>query len=224
MTTSTTSSATKPEVVLPLACAPHVDASTLTLDQVRMILAIKVKTDRLRQALRKDPLWSMKIDLPGRGFHVPSEPRRPLLLCDQLPWPALLTLNDCAEEAAALAKCSFSELLTFAISICPYEHYPVLLQHFSHKAGILLTAKVLSPYIQGLRRKEASIKDGARKGATKSAQTRRKQSKVPAPEILKQEAQKLIDSHYSKSDVAGILAKRYDVTPTTIRRKLAVAK
>lgn len=30
-------------------------------------------------------------------------------------------------------------------------------------------------------------------------------------------------SHYAKQDVAGILAKRYDVTPTTIRRKLNAA-
>ncbi|MEN5424722.1 hypothetical protein ABE607_17875, partial [Comamonas aquatica] len=32
-----------------------------------------------------------------------------------------------------------------------------------------------------------------------------------------------LHSHYAKQDVAGILAKRYDVTPTTIRRKLNAA-
>ena len=49
------------------------------------------------------------------------------------------------------------------------------------------------------------------------------ESKVPAPQDLQREADKLMASHYAKQDVAGILAKRYDVTPTTIRRKLNAA-
>ena len=87
----------------------------------------------------------------------------------------------------------------------------------------MLVHQVTDNFLRRISSAKARIKAGARKGADKSAHTRRKQSKVPAPQDLKREADKLMASHYAKQDVAGILAKRYDVTPTTIRRKLNAA-
>lgn len=207
---------------LPIECAPHVDLD-LTDQQARILLAIKTKTEQLRKKLREDPLWGSPVYLPPRGFKPRQATSEPLL-CDQLPWPALLTLENCAEESAALAQCTETELLSYAIQISPYEHVVVLIQHLSHREGVQKAARLLSPYVQTLRHKEARIKDGARKGGEKSAQTRRKQSKAPAPEVLKHEAEKLLGSHHSKRDIAGILANRYGVEATTIRRKLQLAE
>jgi hypothetical protein len=206
---------------LPIECAPHVELD-LTTQQVRTMLAIQAKTEQLKQTLRQDPLWGTPVYLPPRGFPLKPEASEQVL-AGQLPWPALLTLANCAEETAVLAQCSVKELLLYAIQICPYQHVAVLIQFLSHKEGVQASAKALSPYIRQLRDKDARIKAGARKGADKSAHTRRKQSKVPAPQDLQREADKLMASHYAKQDVAGILAKRYDVTPTTIRRKLNAA-
>ena len=206
---------------LPIECAPHVDLE-LTEQQARTMLAIQAKTEQLKQTLRQDPLWGTPVYLPPRGFPLKPEASEQVL-AEQLPWPALLTLANCAEETAVLAQCSVKELLLYAIQICLYQHVAVLIQFLSHQEGVQASAKALSPYIRQLRDKEARIKAGARKGADKSAHTRRKQSKVPAPQDLQREADKLMASHYAKQDVAGILAKRYDVTPTTIRRKLNAA-
>ena len=207
---------------LPIECAPHVELD-LTAQQARTMLAIQAKTEQLRQKLRKDPLWGSPVYLPPRGFK-PHQATSDPLLCDQLPWPALLTLENCAEESAALAQCTETELLSYAIQICPYEHVVVLIQYLSHQEGIQKTSRLLSPYVQSLRHKELRIKNGARKGGEKSAKTRRKQSKTLAPVVLQHEAQKLLDSHHSQRDIAGILANRYGVTATTIRRKLRSAE
>ncbi|MFZ7338413.1 hypothetical protein ACLS0R_19495, partial [Comamonas jiangduensis] len=206
---------------LPIECAPHVELD-LTARQARTMLAIRAKTEQLKQTLRQDSLWGTPVYLPPRGFPLKPETSKQVL-AEQLPWPALLTLANCAEETAVLARCSVKDLLLYAIHICPYQHVAVLIQFLSHQEGIQASAKALSPYIRQLRDKVARIKEGARKGADKSAHTRHKQSKVPAPQDLKREADKLMASHYAKQDVAGILAKRYDVTPTTIRRKLNAA-
>lgn len=164
-------------------------------------------------------MWGTPVYLPPRGFPLKPETDEQVL-AEQLPWPALLTLANCAEETAVLARLSVQDLLLYAIQICPYQHVAILIQFLSHKEGIQASAKALSPYIRKLRDKEARIKEGARRGGNNSVRIRRKESKLPTAQDIQREAEKLLATHYAKQEVAGILAKRYNVTPTTIRRKL----
>ena len=119
---------------LPIECAPHVGLD-LTAKQARTMLAIQAKTEQLKQSLRRDPLWGTPVYLPPRGFPLKPETSEQVL-AEQLPWPALLTLANCAEETAVLAQCSVKELLLYAIQICPYQHVAVLIQFLSHKEGV----------------------------------------------------------------------------------------
>ena len=84
-------------------------------------------------------------------------------------------------------------------------------------------AKILSPLIRGLKAKEARIKQGASVGGKKSARTRQSNAKTPSIARLLQERQRLLDSGKDVKDVAGILAQRYGVDPSTVRRKLHAA-
>ncbi|VTU28404.1 hypothetical protein [Variovorax sp. PBL-E5] len=60
----------------------------------------------------------------------------------------------------------------------------------------------------------------ARVGGLASAVKRRASSKVPAPERLRQERQKLVEEGKGSRDVASILAKRYGCSADHIRKQL----
>ncbi len=221
MTKFSPSSALQTNATLPLVCAPHVAAVTDEV-KVRMMLVIHDVTEQLRERLQADPLWGSEVHLPPRGFRPRSlhGAEKPRTLGDQLAWPSLLTMGSCLEKASQEAGCEREELLMFAMFICPYEYLPHLLQYASFQAGIKDTARLLSPVVQSLKAKEARIRRGASIGGQKSAKTRAQGAKTPSVEILRREAQKLLDIGKESSAVAGILSSRYGVTSTTIRRKL----
>ncbi|MNV68504.1 hypothetical protein D3C71_1613620 [compost metagenome] len=141
-------------------------------------------------------------------------------IADQFPWPALLTWEGCASKAAIRSDCTKREVLEFALSICPYAHIPTVLNFIAKDEGIADAAKILSPIIRGLKAKESRIKAGASVGGKKSARTRQSNSKTPDAAKLLQERSHLMESGRSASEVAGILAQRYGVHPSTIRLKL----
>ena len=193
-----------------------------TPSQLRMLKSIAIETEATRAALRSDPSWGVPVTLPARGFApvVNNQCQLQTTLPDTFPWPALLTLEDCADNAAHSANCTKHDLLKFAISICPYEHIVTVLNFIGMGQGIAATAKALSPLIRGLKAKEARIKQGASVGGKKSARTRQSISKTPGIAELLQERERLIKSGREAREVAGILAQRYGVQPGTIRRKL----
>ncbi len=189
---------------------------------LRMAQSIAVETEVTRTKLRGRSLWGCSIQLPVRGFVPVAQRSRQsnILLADMLPWPALLTREECAKRAARRAGCTHEEILHFALSICPFEHIVLLINHIGHVGGIADAAKVLSPLIRGLKAKEERIKQGASIGGKKSAKSRAKQSTVPGPAKLLQERQRLLDAGKDSRDVASILAQRYVAHPSTIRKKL----
>ena len=142
--------------------------------QLRMLQSIATETEATRTALRSDPSWGFPVANPARGFAPLIKHQRQLetTLADMLPWPALLTLQGCADNAAHSADCTKRDILQFALSICPYEHIVTLLNFIGVGQGIAETAKALSPLILGLKAKEARIKHGAGVGGKKSARTR----------------------------------------------------
>ncbi len=95
-----------------------------------------------------------------------------------------------------------------------------LLNFTAQYSAITKVAKILSPLIRGLKDKEARIKQGASVGGVKSARERQKKSNVPQLAKLLQERQGLLDSGKDLKETAGILARRYGVDASTIRRKL----
>lgn len=195
-----------------------------TASQLRMLQSIATETEATRADLRSDPGWGFPVALPARGFApvIKRQYQLETTLPDTFPWPALLTLEDCAENAARRAGCTKQDLLKFALSICPYEHIVTVLNFIGMGQGIAATAKALSPLIRGLKAKEARIKQGASVGGKKSARTRQSNSKTPSASELLQERGRLIKSGKESREVAGILAQRYGVDPGTIRRKLKV--
>lgn len=153
-----------------------------TPQQLRMFQSIAAETEFTRAALRSDPSWGFPVTLPVRGF-APAAKRlgqRQITLADMLPWPALLTMRGCANNAALRADCAKEDLLEFALSICPYEHIVTVLNFMAMGQGISDTAKILSPLIRGLKAKEARIKQGASIGGSKSARTRQSNAKTVA--------------------------------------------
>lgn len=197
-----------------------------TPSQLRMLQSIATETEATRAALRSDPGWGFPVALPARGFApvIKRQYELETTLPDTFPWPALLTLGDCADNAARRAGCTRQDILKFALSICPYEHIVTVLNFIcmeeGRDQGIADAAKILSPLIRGLKAKEARIRQGASVGGKKSARTRQSNSKTPSVAELLQDRERLIKSGNEAREVAGILAQRYGVGPGTIRRKL----
>lgn len=193
--------------------------------QLLMYQAIAAETESTRAALRDKASWNFPVAQPARGFApIAKRQRQPeTTLADVLPWPALLTLESCASNAAQRAGCTKQEILDFALAICPFEHIVTVLNFISLDTGISDVAKILSPVIRDLKAKEARIKQGASVGGKKSARTRQTNAKTPSINEILQERGRLLDSGREASDVAGILAQRYGVHPNTIRRKLRAA-
>lgn len=193
--------------------------------QLLMYQAIAAETESTRVALRAKPNWNFPVAQPVRGF-VPAAKRQrqpETTLADLLPWSALLTLEGCAENAAQRAGCTKQKILEFALTICPFEHIVTVLNFMALDTGSANVAKILSPVIRDLKAKEARIKQGASVGGKKSARTRQTNAKTPGTNEILQERRRLLDSGREASDVAGILAQRYGVHPSTIRRKLHAA-
>lgn len=201
-----------------------IDLSALQFHSVRqreMAEAIAVATERTRALLRADELWGMSVPVPPRGF-VPKDRRvSEVHVADRLPWPSLLTLGSCADEAARMANCSSrSDVLQYAMSICSVDQIVPLMNLLDKDAGTKRVARALSQVILPLKGMEERIRLGAKRGGEKSASTRRKHSKTPPPEKLREERDKLIEQGKGKRDVAGVLAARHDVTASTINKKL----
>ena len=196
-----------------------------TPNQLLMYKAIAAETESTRAALRGKASWNFPVAQPARGFApITKRQHQPdTTLADLLPWPALLTLESCASNAAQRAGCTKQEILDFALAICPFEHIVTVLNFMSLETGISDVAKILSPVIRDLKAKEARIKQGASVGGKKSARTRQTNAKTPSINEILQERGRLLDSGREASDVAGILAQRYGVHPNTIRRKLRAA-
>ncbi len=205
----------------------RLDTLSFTLDdprEQRMLQAIADATENTRIDLRNDPSWGTPIPIPDRGFVPVARRKRVTTLADLLPWPALLTLKGCADDAACQAECgNRQEILQFAQTICPYEHLVTLVNFIANDLGIANAAKVLSPLIRGLKAKEARIKKGASEGGRKSALTRQRSSSTADAEKLLQDRQRLLDAGRDTKEIAGILAARYRVSDTTVRRKLKKA-
>ncbi|WP_306552984.1 hypothetical protein [Acidovorax sp.] len=189
--------------------------------ELGMLLAIAEATEEKRTALRDDPSWGARIPTPPRGLRTVAQRGQPLTVADYLPWPALLTMDRCADDAARRSGCEDRQtVLDFALSICPIEQWMTLLNFTAQYSAITKVAKILSPLIRGLKDKEARIKQGASVGGVKSARERQKKSNVPQLAKLLQERQGLLDSGKDLKETAGILARRYGVDASTIRRKL----
>ena len=204
------------------------DLTTVTSAPSRqrlMLESIAAETERTRTRKSAKTRRNFSVTQPVRGF-VPAAQRQhqtETTLADLLPWPALLTLEGCAENAAQNAGCTKKEILQFALSICPYEHIVTLLNYVALDKGIADTAKILSPLSRGLKAKEARIKQGASAGGKKSARTRQSDSKTRYIFEILQERERLLASGRGSSEVAGILAQRFGLHPNTIRRKLHAA-
>ena len=196
-----------------------------TPSQLLMYQAIAAETESTRVALRGKPSWNFPVAQPVRGFDpIATRQRQPeTTLADLLPWPALLTLEGCASNAAQRAGCTKQKILEFALTICPFEHIVTVLNFMALDKGSADAAKILSPLIRGLKAKEARIKQGASVGGKKSARTRQTNAKTPGITEILQERGRLLDSGREASDIAGILAQRYGVHPNTIRRQLQAA-
>ena len=196
-----------------------------TSNQLLMYQAIAAETESTRAALRGKASWNFPVAQPARGFApITKRQHQPdTTLADLLPWPALLTLESCASNAAQRAGCTKQEILDFALAICPFEHIVTVLNFMSLETGISDVAKILSPVIRDLKAKEARIKQGASVGGKKSARTRQTNAKTPATNEILQERRRLLDSGKDANVIAGILAQRYGVHPNTIRRKLHAA-
>ena len=210
------------------ATGRHLDPTFVALEspgELLMYQAIAAETESKRAALRDKASWNFPVALPVRGMApIANRQRQPeATLPDLLPWPALLTLEGCANNAAQRAGCTKQEILDFALAICPFEHIVTVLNFMSLDTGISDVAKILSPVIRDLKAKEARIKQGASVGGKKSARTRQTNAKTPGTTEILQERRRLLDSGREASDVAGILAQRYGVHPNTIRRKLHAA-
>ena len=147
----------------------RLDLTTVTSATSRqrlMLESIAAETERTRAGLRAKPSWNFSVTQPVRGF-VPAAQRQhqpETTLADLLPWPALLTLESCASNAAQRAGCTKQEILDFALAICPFEHIVTVLNFMSLETGISDVAKILSPVIRDLKAKEARIKQGASVG------------------------------------------------------------
>lgn len=196
-----------------------------TPSQLLMYQAIAAETESTRVALRGKPSWNFPVAQPVRGFApIATRQRQPeTTLADLLPWPALLTLEGCASNAAQRAGCTKQKILEFALTICPFEHIVTVLNFMALDKGSADAAKILSPLIRGLKAKEVRIKQGASVGGKKSARTRQTNAKTPGITEILQERGRLLDSGREASDIAGILAQRYGVHPNTIRRQLQAA-
>jgi hypothetical protein len=191
-----------------------------------MFQAIATETEITRAALNGKSGWNSPVPQQARGFVPESKRQRQLAttVADLLPWPALLTLDDCAGKAAKRAGCTKQEILEFALTICPIEHIVTVLNFMATDQGIADAAKMLSPLIRGLKAKEARIKQGASVGGKKSARKRQSIAKNPGIARLLQERQGLLDSGEEIRVVASKLAKRHGVHPSTIRRLLKVGR
>lgn len=200
----------------PLACAPHV--SELTDEkQLRIARTVYEVTEQVRARLKVDERWGAPIYLPPRGFHptATSEVR-----ANFLAWPALLTMDkDCLTNICQAAGCDEDGLTTFVLSICPYEYLPHLEQFFLHRAVIKMIIKEISAEVQPMKAKQVRIRKGASTGGLKSAQRRKRQTKIPSAEVLRLETVKLLASGKEVSETAGILSRKFGVSAQAIRLK-----
>jgi hypothetical protein len=200
-----------------------IDLSALQFHSVRqreMAEAISAATERTRALLREDKLWGVCVPVPPRGFIPKGRRVSQVHVADRLPWPSLLALGSCADEAARMANCSSrSDVLRYAMSICSVDQIVPLMNLLVVEAGTRQVARALSQVILPLKGMEERMRRGAKIGGKNSASNRRKDSKTP-PEKLREERDKLIEQGKDKRDIAGILAVRYGVTTSTIRKKL----
>lgn len=184
--------------------------------------AISIATEHTRTKLRLAGFWASPVSDPPRGFqpeHLRSKSARHLV--DLLPWPAVLTMDKCCEKAAEIAKCSQESVISQAMRLCSVDQV-VLLQNFlGMTLGIQEAARELSIAIKPIKDKQDRAKRSSSVGGKKGAVTRRAKAKTPSPEKLREQRARLIAQGKSERSVAGILAARLGVHPTTIRRILA---
>ena len=196
-------------------------------DQLRMARAIAAATEATRVALRADDFFGARVDHPARGFY-PSKLREPVFLVDRMPWPSLLAMDNCADDAAKLAGGKDKQLLiAFAMRLCAPDQFAMLAllrKRLAEKAVYERLpqdiAKQLSPVIKPLKDKADAIKKGGCTGGKKGSETRRKKAKIPPADVLTAQAKKLIAEGREPHEVSGILGLTHGVKADTIRRKL----
>lgn len=191
--------------------------------QIATIIAEETEIERDRQR-EKDgsTLDKTKQPTPNRLVGLLYPEGYTFSYADSLKWEELLTFGQCVFECAKRAHLSVHEILEFVDSKCRpdgwlvfwYRQYlRVAHEHATAELTLSIRAKQLEDAEQVKRR----IKAGASLGGLKSAQTRRRNSTVPDPDTLNAERQRIIGTGIAGRNVVGVLAKKYGVTPGTIR-------
>lgn len=198
---------------------PRLDVAALGLDddvETKVAQIIEEETEAQRSIQRaKFPEPAMRLTgLLGVGsFNY----------ADTLGWDVLLTMDNCALRCARRSGLSVGKLLEFAQTRCR-PHEPWLLFWFSAALSAMkdsaiaeLQAAAASKAATEAKQLHQRIREGAKVGGVKSAQTRRKNQSTPAGHVLRDERDALIARGVEPRAVASVLAKRYGVTPAAIR-------
>lgn len=142
---------------------------------------------------------------------------------DSLRWDVLLTMGQCALRCAKRAGLEVGALLEFALNRCrPQEPWALFwfaaaLSAMKDSAIAELQAAAASKAAMEAKLLHQRIREGAKVGGVKSAQTRRKNQFTPPGNVLRDERDALIARGTEPRAVASVLAKRYGVTPAAIR-------
>lgn len=206
---------------------------------IARIIAEETEAQREREIAAQPPLTPEEaaIVVEAQGLLLgPPRTRGELRASamDLVPWDSLLRQGEAHSRAAARAELGHVELIEFAIAKCHPTNWEALFWYQQWvKQAVQLTvpwhvakALVNEAHEEAAQAKSAHERSivGGSKGGRKSAETRRRQAKVPDAETLENERARHVALGTEERYIAGKLAKKYGVTPTAIREKMRKAE
>jgi hypothetical protein len=171
---------------------------------------------------------------PGPFLLVPPSPKTVAQVrresIDAIAWDALLRRGGAHSRCAVRTGLDLVEVIEFAIDKCQPSNWEALFwyQQWAREALREMVPREAVELIAKKHKEESAAaaayarsKQGASAGGKKSSEVRRLKSKLPSPEVLQGDRERLLADRTAPREVAGKLARKYGVTPTTVRAKLA---
>lgn len=158
---------------------------------------------------------------------LPEDARRDAGLIsyvDRLGWEVLLTFRDCVVRCADRAGVTPVEVLQFALNKChPWEPWS-LFWYFRFLASVEEQGGDSRAAAAEAELAYRKMREGGQRGGRKSAETRQKNARIPADAAFVAARRQLLEAGMPESQIATVLAKRWNVTPGAVRKKQAALK
>lgn len=211
----------------------------------KILLVVAEETEKARKRMRERLGEHSKPLVPSYGLLGGEMPS----ISESTPWEDFLAEQETLDRCAKRLEVSGASLLYRVLAAVRVPNYKALLWFASYLEMRTLVGDLvmLAPNAleqsrgalaqvfgelamplpnalaaQAMKAQEAYLrmKQGGARGGARGAETRRRQSRLPHPALLRQEYSQLCTTR-PRREVAGILAHKYGCTTAWIRKKLA---